>query len=117
MVDGIGLWDQRGFDLLRDELAEDFPLLVDTYCQLLPERMNAIVGHFQADDQHALSEVAHTLKGASGNLCFTRAYELCKLLEQSARHGERQVQATLVQELSVTVEAMLRELAPYRQEV
>ena len=61
--------------------------LVGIYLSDCPEKLSKIRQAIEAQDNQTLYETAHSLKGASGNLGLTRAYELALELERKGKEG------------------------------
>ncbi|RLA96559.1 MAG: hypothetical protein DRG32_05125 [Deltaproteobacteria bacterium] len=61
--------------------------LVGIYLSDCPEKLSKIHRAIEAQDNQTLYETAHSLKGASGNLGLTRAYELALELERKGKEG------------------------------
>lgn len=67
-------------------LQELIVLFLDDAPQRLARLREAAAGH----DLPALAQAAHTLKGAMGNLCATRAFDAAQRLESLAHAGDAQ---------------------------
>ena len=77
-----------------------------------PARLRAAA---QQQDREALTFMAHSLKGASGNLEAHRLHELAKAFEAAMRAGD-DIASERVDALAGTLEAVLVELANYNQQ-
>lgn len=80
-MDLQALADRLGFEL--DEFSELAELLVETGTAELEGLRVAVA----AGDAETVAKMAHSLKGAAGNLGFLKIYELAQGLDQSARDG------------------------------
>ena len=67
--------------LSREEMAELVALFVDS-CRKDLEQMSAALA---AEDARGVSEAAHSIKGASGNMRFMQVYELARMIEEKAK--------------------------------
>ncbi len=68
-------------DLSTEEMAELIALFVDS-CRKDLEQMSAALA---AEDARKISETAHSIKGASGNMRFEQVYQIAKTIEEDAR--------------------------------
>ena len=64
--------------------------LVGIYLSDCPEKLSKIHHAIEGGDAQALYETAHSLKGASGNIGLTQAYELALELERKGKEGKLQ---------------------------
>ena len=69
---------------LREMLEEGLDELLDEYLKDAPSQLSKLGDVIEAGDVQAISEVAHSLKGSSGNLGIRAVYSLCQQLEQEA---------------------------------
>ena len=67
--------------LNAEEMTELVTLFVDT-CRQDLEQMSVALG---AGDARGVSEAAHSIKGAAGNMRFQEIYELARSIEEDAR--------------------------------
>ncbi|MED5389666.1 MAG: Hpt domain-containing protein [Pseudomonadota bacterium] len=73
---------------LQEVMGQDFQMLVDSFLRDGEQRMSALQSAFEAGDQEALRQQAHSFKGSSGNLGAVNVFALCMQLESLAREGE-----------------------------
>jgi len=73
--------DEEVFSELKDLMADDFDVLVDTFLLDSVELMRQLTKAFVDHDGEAVKRVAHTLCGSSGNFGFVRFSALCKQME------------------------------------
>lgn len=64
---------------LQDVMEGEYPKLLETFLDDSQKRVAAL--HQARDDAMALSRIAHSFKGSSGNLGAVRLAELCRQLE------------------------------------
>ena len=67
--------------LNAEEMTELVSLFLDTCRQDLRRMSDAL----QAEDARGVSEAAHSIKGAAGNMRFQQVYELARSIEEDAR--------------------------------
>ncbi|GBF23175.1 putative histidine kinase [Candidatus Gastranaerophilus sp. (ex Termes propinquus)] len=67
---------------------EDAKDLLTTYVDVLSAEVKNLQMQLEGKDLGAVAKIAHSLKGASGNLKVTSLYELSSQLEQAAQGGE-----------------------------
>jgi PAS domain S-box-containing protein len=78
--------------------------LITLFLEDYPERLACLREALDRGDGETLAQVAHTLKGAAGNLCASGVFEAAQRLETAARNGDLQqagtVYRTLEQEMA-----------------
>ncbi|MBS3735122.1 MAG: response regulator [Phycisphaerae bacterium] len=79
----------------------------------LIERMNEAIA---SGDTAGVTEAAHSIKGASGNLSAKYVFEAALNTERAARDGETEGVKELVEQLSGEVDRLLDELKAYASE-
>jgi HPt (histidine-containing phosphotransfer) domain-containing protein len=87
------LAERLGFE--PDEFSELADLFVETETGELAE-MKAAVASGDAD---AAAKKAHSLKGAAGNLGFTKIHELAQTLDQLTREKKLEEASVLIQQI------------------
>lgn len=92
--------EKLGLD--EDEFLEMVDLFLDTSIAEFAKLQNAI----DQNDAEKVTEVAHSLKGASGNLGFMDAYDAAKEIETGARSGSLDG----IQESAILLNAKLEEI-------
>ena len=83
--------------LMGDEDPELLLDLIDMFQKDGPERVDKIEAAFAAGDYETLSEVAHSLKGSSGNLGVLNLQDSCDVLQVAGKKGD---QATITAGMS-----------------
>ncbi len=73
---------------LREILEEGLDELFEEYLADTPKQLEQMRGAAEGGDAAALTSIAHTLKGSSGNLGVAVVYELCRQLEERARAAD-----------------------------
>lgn len=68
---------------LEEVMEQDYPLLLDTFLGDSSARVDEL---HRARDAQQLGNAAHSFKGSSSNMGATRLAELCRQLEELARH-------------------------------
>lgn len=69
---------------LQEIMGDDFAMLVESWRRDAQARMEAIEAALQKDDADQLKQVAHSLKGSSGNLGARDVVAVCLELEARA---------------------------------
>lgn len=80
--------DQETIDVLKDALGDDFALLIDTFLQDAPLRVQELQQCLASGDVHSLEQPAHTLKGSSGNIGAMALSNACAELVECCRIGK-----------------------------
>ena len=105
--------DDAVLSALQDVMAEEFPLLLETFVGDSEERLRGLREALQHADAHALRHTAHSFKGSCGNMGALRLTTLCKQLEDLARHGNLGAAAPLVAEVESEFATVRRLLEAY----
>ena len=80
--------DDAVLKALREVMAEEFPLLLDTFVADSEERLRNLHEALAELDGQALRHAAHSFKGSCGNMGAPALAALCKRLEDAARQGD-----------------------------
>lgn len=105
--------DDAVLSALQDVMAEEFPLLLETFVGDSEERLRALREALQHADARALRHTAHSFKGSCGNMGALRLATLCKQLEDLARHGDLGAAPPLVAEVESEFANVRRLLETY----
>ncbi len=79
----------------------------------LPRYVHSLEQAAEAGDLAQVARVAHTIKGAVGNVCALRLCGVTEALELGARGGDARRVAALRPDFRVTADALLTELAAW----
>lgn len=74
-------------DSLKEVMADDFSVLLDTFYRDSVKRINDLRAAVANSDLDDVRRLAHSFKGSSSNLGAYRLSELCLLLEQTSQIG------------------------------
>lgn len=80
--------DQEALQSLKDIMATDFERLIHAFIADSTRRIAVIRDCYRNNDLETLGQAAHSLKGASANLCAQQLSEYAWQLEQHAREQE-----------------------------
>lgn len=105
--------DDAVLSALQDVMAEEFPLLLETFIGDSEERLRGLREALAHADAHALRHTAHSFKGSCGNMGALRLTALCKQLEDLARHGNLGAATPLVAEVESEFASVRRLLESY----
>ena len=83
-----------------EEMAELVALFVDS-CRKDLNQMSAALA---AEDARGVSETAHSIKGASGNMRFEQVYELARIIEEEARQRNLANIEPRIEQIRATIE-------------
>jgi len=67
--------------------AKDAQELLHSYLEDIFEELKKLKSAFEAKDLEMIAKIAHSVKGASGNLRVNKMYELSAELEQAAKQN------------------------------
>ncbi len=104
MVDPAHLTD------LRELMAEDFILLLETYLNDGPRQLAAMRSAFTERHAQSLRSQAHSLKGASSNIGATLLVSRLQQLEDSALREDWSAAGALLPEVTADFEQVCLEL-------
>jgi len=91
--------DQHQMSELKDIMEDDFQDLIDTYLQDAELKLSGIQQALDAGDGQKVGELAHSLKGASANICAQPLSELCATLEHQGKSNDLQSSPQLLQSI------------------
>lgn len=81
-------FDMESLEDLKDIMEEDFQMLIDTFISDSEAKIVEIGGVIASGDAEALRQVAHSIKGSSGNVCATALSEVARQLEAMGKDGD-----------------------------
>jgi len=84
--------------------------LMNKYLETLPKDIEQLKENVAQEDFTASAKMAHSIKGASGNLRVTKIYELASELEQilkAAQEGTREKADVLIGEMDEIVKKLI----------
>ena len=84
--------------------------LLDIFLEDCPAKVNAIEEALEKNDFAQLRDIAHSMKGASGNISAKRIYELFLQIEQMTKNNDISAIPQCLKEL----DAQLQDLRAYR---
>ncbi len=82
--------------------------LLEMFLKDCPEKIRGLEQAIRDKDDKVLSEVAHSLKGASGNLRLTKIYELCLALENKGKEKDMSDAPKMLNELKEHISKLRR---------
>lgn len=101
----VSRWYDNDFEAIQELIG-----LVQTD---LPRYVHSLETAADAGDLVQVARVAHTIKGAVGNVCALRLCGVTEAIELGARGGDAARVAALRAEFRVTADALLTELAAW----
>ncbi len=81
-------FDVDSMDMLREVMEEEFADLLTVYIDDSAQRLPKLRSALQAGASEELRELAHSFKGASGNISAYALAALCFEMEKAAKAGE-----------------------------
>jgi HPt (histidine-containing phosphotransfer) domain-containing protein len=110
-VDGAVLAELREYQKLGEP---DFVTeLIGIFNNDVSYRLSQMKAGLQAGDARQVSQAAHALKGASGELGAVGLREICARLESSTAQGSIEAAAPMLRELEAEADRALAALANY----
>ncbi|GAA6134826.1 hypothetical protein NBRC116188_16160 [Oceaniserpentilla sp. 4NH20-0058] len=80
--------DMAQIQELKDIMEDAFDDLVITYLHDCEQKLSSLDLAIKDSESNKIAELAHSIKGASSNICATDLAELCKKVEDSGRADE-----------------------------
>ncbi|MGM0593777.1 MAG: Hpt domain-containing protein [Pseudomonadota bacterium] len=114
MSDNADLLDMDTLDDLRTMLDDGLEELLEEYLLDSARTLEALQEAAQRGDRAELVDLAHSLKGSSGNLGIQAVYRLSEQLEQDARSGALDDPAGRVEALAQVYQQTREALASLR---
>ncbi|MDH5229119.1 MAG: Hpt domain-containing protein [Gammaproteobacteria bacterium] len=84
----MAILDNETIETLKDVLADDFALLIDTFLSDAPKRIEEIKNAIASTDIAAIEAPVHTLKGSSGNIGGNDLFAACEALLVQVRENQ-----------------------------
>ena len=84
--------------------------LMNQYLETLPKDIEQLKENIAQEDFSSAAKVAHSIKGASGNLRITKIFQIAGVLEQvlkAAQEGTREKADELIRELDEIMKKLL----------
>lgn len=95
---------------LRDIMGEGFAALVQSYQRDVESKLAELQAALTAGEYSHLRQVAHSLKGSSGNLGALQAAAACQTLEQVAESADSAALVAALEQVASTTDAALQAL-------
>ncbi len=98
------VFDRKYVMEITDGDTEFLKELIEMFNGDYPEKLDGISNAIKDKDFNALNEIAHSLKGSSGNLGLTRVYELALKLEKMGKAKDIENAGNVLDELKEELE-------------
>lgn len=102
--------DYSSLKSLQEVMADDFPLLIETFITDSDMRLDTIRDAVQDSDPEAIRRTAHSLKGSASNMGALELTRLCRELEDLGHSGRSEgagdIYAAVVIEYAQVKEAL-----------
>jgi HPt (histidine-containing phosphotransfer) domain-containing protein len=85
---------------LQDMLADEYPVLLDTFLADSEERMRLLAAAVRGQDVRLLRLTAHSFKGSCSNMGALPLADLCKQLEDTRQPPSFEAAAVLVERIA-----------------
>ena len=102
--------DQDLVTELRDIMGEGFAALVESYQQDTDSKLADMRAALVAGETARLRQLAHSLKGSSGNLGALQVAKACMALEQAAESKELAASEAVLQQVASAAQRALEVL-------
>lgn len=96
-VDKASHFDIEALALLEEIMEDEFPELVNVFVMDSDPRIPALQQALENNETETLRELAHSFKGASGNLSALPLADLCFKIEEKSREGSTEGTNELIQ--------------------
>ena len=109
---------QSAVDLAQfaDAIGDDHAFaqeLVETFGASSADLLHKLCDAHAANDHNQIARAAHTMKGASANICAKQLPALCAELERSAAEGDSDAQRAQIQRIEMEMRRVNAELQQY----
>jgi HPt (histidine-containing phosphotransfer) domain-containing protein len=84
-LDRASHFDTEALAMLEEIMEDEFPELIQVFIDDSEPRISALLQAYENQDCTSLREIAHSFKGASGNLSALPLADLCFKIEEKAR--------------------------------
>ncbi|EAT12560.1 Hpt domain-containing protein [Bermanella marisrubri] len=98
--------DQHQMSELKEIMEDDFQDLIDTYLRDTERKLSDIQQALDAGDSQKVGELAHSLKGASANICALPLSELCATLERQGKSNDLQSSPQILQSIQTEYQSV-----------
>ena len=98
-MDKASHFDIEALTMLEEIMEDEFPELVEVFIADSAPRIPALKLALENKETNTLRELAHSFKGASGNLSALPLADLCFKIEESSRQGEVEGTEELIQQI------------------
>ena len=88
---------------------EDFKELFEIYMEATSSDLEVLKAGLKAGDLKRVHEIAHSIKGSSGNLGFNELYELARDIDDRARENSLNGLEDLVSNFTVKYEKLVED--------
>jgi len=100
-LDRASHFDTEALTMLEEIMEDEFPELVQVFIEDSEPRVSALRQAYENKDCTSLREIAHSFKGASGNLSALPLADLCFKVEEKARGANLEDIQPLINEIDV----------------
>lgn len=98
-MDKASHFDIEALALLEEIMDDEFPELVNVFVADSDPRIPALQQALAKNETDTLRELAHSFKGASGNLSALPLADLCYQIEEKSREGKTEGTAELIERI------------------
>lgn len=105
-MDKASHFDIEALSMLEEIMEDEFPELIQVYISDSDPRLPAFQQAYDNQDYSCLSELAHSFKGASGNLSAVPLAALCYKIEEQARDSNMAGMQSLISEIDTEYQAV-----------
>ena len=100
-LDKAAHFDIEALTMLEEIMEDEFPELIQVFIDDSEPRVSALLQAYENQDCSNLRDIAHSFKGASGNLSALPLADLCFKIEEKARDTNLEGIEALIGEIDV----------------
>jgi HPt (histidine-containing phosphotransfer) domain-containing protein len=100
-LDKAAHFDTEALTMLEEIMEDEFPELIQVFIDDSEPRVSALLQAYENQDCSSLRDIAHSFKGASGNLSALPLADLCFKIEEKARDTNLEGIEALIGEIDV----------------
>lgn len=98
--DEVPYWDEPGFEKRVRGKRDRMVKLINLFLKDMPDRMSQLALDINESRMTEARDVAHTIKGVSGNLGVMRLYEAASTLEATVKNQDAEQSQILLPEIT-----------------
>ncbi|MEI6422094.1 MAG: response regulator, partial [Lentisphaerota bacterium] len=104
------IFDRTGMMTLFTNDADLLRTVAKSFLQNIPQQITTLKGYLETGDTFDVGRIAHSIKGASANVCGEALCKMAAEMEKAAMSGDLAAAGSRISELEAQFDALKREL-------